>query len=357
MNLGVMRIKVTFLLLGSLLLFSTGFIPKEINDFRLLKSDTTKFDDGPYVFIEGNKLVEHRIVAGNLVTSVKRAEREDIEFEIANDIFLGVSKIAALSDIHGQYDLMIRLFQANGIIGENKEWSYGDGHLVIVGDVFDRGADVVKVQWFIYELEKQAIADGGMVHYILGNHEYMVMQGDLRYLHPNHIKAAEIMNTTYDQLFGKQTQLGRWLRSKPTILKIDDNIFVHGGFSESFLMDWKGIRYANDEYRSTIEMKKDSIKADPVLSKYAGSNCPIWYRGYFDNSMTFEDVDMQLNQLEATRLIVGHTSQKTITELYEGKIYCVDSSIKNGRYGELLLIENGEVTRGNLNGDRLSFEN
>jgi hypothetical protein len=227
----------------------------------------------------------------------------------------------------------------------------------MVGDVFDRGEDVIKVLWLLFELESQAENAGGKLHYLLGNHEYMVLQKDLRYLHPNHVKVAELMGTSYDQLFSDKTQLGRWLRSKPTIVKINDNIFVHGGLSDSFLSDWKGIARANSDYRKTIDMSRDSIKAHPVFSKYAGSDCPIWYRGYFDDSMTSEQIDAQLKLLDAKRIIVGHTSQTEVTELYDGRIYCTDSSIKNGKYGEILFIEGETVSRGTMDGERLGFDN
>ena len=42
-------------------------------------------------------------------------------------------------------------------------------------------------------------------------------------------------------------------------------------------------------------------------------------------------------------------------ELYDGKIYGVDSSIKLGKYGELLLIEGKNYYRGTKDGKRIKF--
>ena len=71
---------------------------------------------------------------------------------------------------------------AGKVIDTDLTWSFGDGHLVIVGDVFDRGPNVTECLWLIYRLEQEASAAGGAVHFLLGNHELMVMRGDLRYL-------------------------------------------------------------------------------------------------------------------------------------------------------------------------------
>ena len=77
--------------------------------------------------------------------------------------------------------------------------------------------------WFVYQLEKQAEKSGGKVHFLLGNHEYMVLQKDLRYLHKKYNLASQLLNTPYDELYGVNTVLGRWLRSKATLIKINEN--------------------------------------------------------------------------------------------------------------------------------------
>ncbi|MCP4460067.1 MAG: metallophosphoesterase, partial [Cytophagales bacterium] len=53
---------------------------------------------------------------------------------------------------------------------------------------------------------------------------------------------------------------------------------------------------------------------------------------------------------------VGHTSQSQIVELYDGLVYGVDSSIKNGEYGEFLLIKGDLHYRLTLDGKRIAFD-
>jgi len=200
--------------------------------------DSLKFDDRSYVFIKGDQLITKSIVNGEVIQTVTKANVSETHFAPDSSEFNNVSKLAVLSDIHGQYELCLKLFRANHIIDDNNQWAFGEGHLVITGDIFDRGEQVTEALWFIYELEKQAKAVGGKVHYLLGNHEYMVLQGDLRYIHEKYVKTAALLKTPYDELYGDSTLLGRWLRSKSTIIKINDIVFLHGGISKVFITDF-----------------------------------------------------------------------------------------------------------------------
>ena len=94
--------------------------------------------------------------------------------------YKNVKKVAALSDIHGQFDLAVKLLVNNKIIDKKLNWRFGKGHLVIAGDIFDRGPKVHETLLLIYKLAQQAKKKGGRVHFLLGNHEYMVLHNDLR---------------------------------------------------------------------------------------------------------------------------------------------------------------------------------
>ena len=78
-----------------------------------------------------------------------------------------------LSDIEGEFAAFKSLMQGNGIMDQNYKWTFGDGHLVICGDLFDRGNRVTEYLWLLYKLEDEAKAQGGYVHVILGNHDIM----------------------------------------------------------------------------------------------------------------------------------------------------------------------------------------
>jgi predicted MPP superfamily phosphohydrolase len=313
-------------------------------------------NDGPYVFIENNELIEKRIIKGQIHEKTLAINAYETVFTPDKVIFNNVNEIAALSDIHGQFDLAMEMFQNNKIIDEDLNWSFGEGHLVIVGDIFDRGDKVTELLWFIFELEYQAKIAGGRVHFLLGNHEYMILHGDLRYIHKKYRITSRVFNFGYDKLYSKNTILGRWLRSKSTVIKINNNVFVHGGVSDEFLSqtDFE-FEKINTIMRSSIDVSKDEMKSTDFYSIYYGSESLIWYRGYFKDNLLDEDVSNILKQLDSDHIVVGHCSNEEIVQLYDSKVFGVDSSMKRGKYGEILIIKKNKYYRRTLDGKKIRF--
>lgn len=312
--------------------------------------------DGPYVFIEEDHFLRKSIKNG--VVSSERLEKDNFNTEYFPDpaIFNNINKIAALSDIHGQYDLLIELLKNNKIIDEDLKWIFGDGHFVIVGDVFDRGDKVNEVLWFLYDLEIQAKKKGGYVHFLLGNHEYMILQNDLRYIHTKYHKTPFLLGIEYKELYGENTVIGRWLRSKSTIIKINDIMFTHGGISKEFFssVDFD-LEKINRDMRESIDLSIDEMVSNNFYNIYFGEKSLTWYRGYYYHDMTDKQLNKLLDKIEAKRIVVGHSSNDNILEFYDNIIYCVDSSMKLGKYGEILLIKNNVFYRGTLDGEQIEL--
>lgn len=353
---------ITLLLLSGFMVMLGAFVSEE------------PLNDGPYVFEQGKKRLVRWVdggVAKKKMISAKNfskfKSRDDKYFNpqylfsgytneaIKTFDFQGVKKIAALSDIHGQYDLFIKILQNNGIIDEQNQWTFGKGHFVIVGDVFDRGDKVQECLWFIYQLEQQAAVAGGKVHYLLGNHEVMVLTGDLRYIHDKYRQTEQLFQMSYGQIFGPESVLGAWLRTKPVTMSINDIQFVHGGLSPALAASKITVEEINDTFRNEIidANPEDSAKNARKSIFLKGSQGPIWYRGYFrDSTFTESQLDAVLEYFSKSRIVVGHTSQYRVEPHFDGKVILVDSSIKIGQTGEILLIENGEYFVGNADGDR-----
>jgi len=319
--------------------------------------------DGPYIFIEKNELIEKKIINNKVISKTLEASSYDTIYYSEKSTFHKIRKIAALSDIHGQFDLLIKLLQNNNIIDKSLNWSFEEGHLVIVGDIFDRGDKVNEILWFIYELEAQAKSKGGWVHYLLGNHEYMVLYNDLRYVHEKYNVSSKLLNLEYDELYGDNTILGRWLRSKATIVKINDIIFTHGGISEDFITyENFNIEKINNKMRQSIPRLKElrtlkrARQSNNFYDMYFGKKSLIWYRGYFEEDLTDTDILKILKLVDANHIVVGHTSNEKVVQLYNNKIIGVDSSIKKGEYGELFLIKNKRFFRATLYGKLIELK-
>lgn len=326
--------------------------------------------DGPYVFRVGDQLRAKWICGDQVHTRILPAAASGTDFSpqcgyahsvhVAPPAAASVSvlpatpRIVALSDIHGQYGLLVRLLRAHQVIDAQDRWALGKDTLVIAGDVFDRGPQVTEAFWLLYGLQQQAAAAGGAVHFVLGNHEAMVLYDDLRYVNPKYLRSAQLLGQSYPKLYGADSVIGQWLRTRPVLLKIGDTLFLHGGISPEAVELALDPARTNAAYQASLGLPKAEVKADPATAPlYDGKTSPIWYRGYFDGRLDTAGVQAVLDRLQLQRIVVGHTSMPHVSSFHGDRVIAIDSSIKNGENGELLFIEDGRLSRGLLEGSRV----
>ncbi|MFT4847537.1 MAG: hypothetical protein ACI83B_000056 [Sediminicola sp.] len=270
----------------------------------------------------------------------------------------GNFKIGAVSDIHGQYATFIKLLKNNGVIDNQEKWSFGNGHFVVAGDMFDRGPQVTEVLWFLYDLEKQAEEKGGKLHVLLGNHDVMVLNGNLRSVHPKYTEIAKILETPFNTLFNKGTVLGDWLRTRPVLVKLNDILFTHGGLHPDLIEKGLSIEEINSEFKKQLVASELFEKRNELGDFLHRVHGPIYYRGYFQGQLaTDEQIDELLKHFQISNIVVGHTTHKQIEMHYDGRVIVIDANMKSGTMGEILLWQNGAFTRGNLLGEELLLNN
>ena len=93
------------------------------------------------------------------------------------------------------------ILRGEGIMDENFNWTYGNGHLIISGDLFDRGFHITECMWLLYKLEAEALTQGGKVHLIIGNHEMFNLKDDWRYVEIKYFNNAHLMGKRMIELF------------------------------------------------------------------------------------------------------------------------------------------------------------
>ncbi len=324
-------------------------------------------DDGPYVFERDDSRLAIWVCKGQIKQSefvyrpeqvIENCGKSNIigrkqPLEINQLVYQGDFNVAAVSDIHGQFKLFYKLLQNNKIIDLDGNWNFSTGHLIVTGDVFDRGVEVTEALWFLYNLENQAAKAGGKLHYLLGNHEVMVLNDDLRYVNDKYFEAAQILEIPYAELFARGSVLGDWLRSRSVLIKVNGMLFAHGGF-HPYLVDQKmSLNTINDIFKQNL-IKNELNSSRKEWGDYLHSDDgPIWYRGYFKNQQASSaEIDNLLKHFEITHLVVGHTTQDQIETRYEGKVIAIDARMKAGKQGEILLWRNGEFSRGTLDGQQ-----
>ena len=327
------------------------------------------YNDGPYILFEGKNTLRTVWVADGELFEKESSSKESMKFDIPSLPHIQIpekakwesktkgkyktqEKVVAISDIHGQYGVFVSLLQKHGIVDEHNNWKFHQGHLVIVGDVMDRGDRVLECLWLIHQLENQAESAGGKVHFLLGNHELMVMNGINDYIHPKYRYTSALLKRPYHELFSKKTALGKWLSSKNVLLQINDVLYVHGGISQQTMDLNLGIDAINSTFKKGLYYNdQSSIESDPRLYTLYYEDGPLWYRGYaYPYSFNKEGVDQTLDKMSLRSIVVGHTTLPKIKSLYDNKIILIDSSIKGGKSGQILINDNGAYSIGNYDG-------
>jgi hypothetical protein len=193
-----------------------------------------------------------------------------------------VRRTVAFADVHGAYDALVSLLRAQGIVDGELRWAGGDTHLVSLGDLLDRGADSRKALDLLMRLEGEALAAGGAVHVVLGNHEVMNIAGDLRYVaageyaafagpEDDALREAAWRATVerepaapraefdarfppgyfaHRQAFSPAGRYGAWLMTRPFVLVVNDTAFAHGGLPP--IVAERGLEAANAALREQL---------------------------------------------------------------------------------------------------------
>jgi hypothetical protein len=275
----------------------------------------------------------------------------------ADTITAPQAPLFVVADSHGEYEILVALLQKHGIVDAKLRWSFGRGHLVILGDVFDRGPNQTEILWLLYELEAQAAKARGGAHLVLGNHETMIMMGDLRYLNPKYVATVERAGVaSYAALYGPDTLLGAWLRSRPAVLRINDQLCLHAGIARALVDSGLTLAQINAGVRAVLGGNVADTRQAELLF---GSDGPLWYRGYFAEQTTFTpatpaDIDLALQKFGVRRILIGHTIVPSITSLFAGKVLALNVYPKRDDGGtanyEALLIKQGQTSRATLHG-------
>lgn len=252
---------------------------------------------------------------------------------VEDDRYDGVERIFAVSDVHGEYDALVELLRNAGVVDAKLGWAWGKGHLVVAGDVFDRGDRVTECLWLLHRLEREAREAGGRVHYLLGNHEVMVMQGDLRYVNQKYLDGVVASSSVeYQDLFGPAMELGRWLRTRNAVIRLNGVLFTHGGLGPGVVerdLDLSGI---NEAVRGAIDLRSYDFVFNEMPGFLVESQGPLWYRGYHramgdTPQSTPDELDAILKHFDASAVVVGHTDVGVVSALYGGKAYGVDVDV------------------------------
>jgi hypothetical protein len=305
-------------------------------------------------------------------------------------------QIVAIGDLHGDYTKAKEALLLTGAVEVTDtiefdntpglKWIEGNKMtLVQVGDQLDRGTGELQILDLFEDLSKQAIAAGGRVHVLNGNHEIMNASKDRRY-----IKKGALFNGKYDSVVlhgGEKTKVykndkgevidskravgfksggdyaAKKLAGRNTVLIIGDNLFVHGGVT------LQHIKYSLARYNKEIQawLRGDDNAKNPdkqfrEINRYGKdkSGGPVWSRKYSYNYAGSEsdsqptpeeckELEQVLTELAIQRMIVAHSPYPEIgiNAACDGRVWRIDVGMSRGVNGskpEVLMIEDDRCT-------------
>lgn len=176
-------------------------------------------------------------------------------------------KYFVISDVHGQYDMMIDALEDAGFDALNENHT-----LVTLGDMFDRGKKSKEIYHYLTSLER--------VISIHGNHDKMLMDFLGNPHHPQvHFNAqyngldqtlASLANITATkakrQLMYEPEYLAatinkynrgiyKWMINMPLYHETETHILVHAGLSDDTLKDWRISSYQEFAWQHDFMLK------------------------------------------------------------------------------------------------------
>jgi hypothetical protein len=305
----------------------------------------------------------------------------------AESSWTGVERIVVIGDLEGDYDKFTDMLRTAGLIDARGNWTGGRTHLVQLGDIPDRGPNTRMVLDHLMRLEPQARRAGGYVHPLIGNHEAMNIEGDLRYVHPGEYAAFADRNSRRRRdAYYRQTQehlranppptgmpefndafraqweaehplgyvehrqawapngyYGRWVATHESVIRINDLLFLHAGIGPSYLPAERDAM--NEAVRDALNGQPDPAFAD-ILTNQEG---PLWYRGLSLNQEPTEEPHLAalLARHGVSRIVVGHTKHAaTVLPRFGGRVIITDIAQRDGYTDPhaFLIIENGALT-------------
>ncbi len=262
----------------------------------------------------------------------------------------GPTRIIAFGDVHGDLAATRAALRLAGAIDEEDHWVGRRLVVVQTGDQLDRGNDERAILDLFDRLRDEAAAAGGAFHPLLGNHELMNVRGDLRYVTESGFSdfGDAVDFDPEDPALASfepraRSRMAAFLPGRPyalrlarrdVILKVEDNVFVHGGVLPVHVAH--GVDRINGETRAWL---RGEVGRPAVLQ---GSESPQWTRLYSSepDSLACATLGQVLESMDAKRMIMGHTVQDGgIRSACDGLAWLIDVGLSERYGGPLEVLE------------------
>ncbi len=268
-------------------------------------------------------------------------------------------RVVAIGDVHGDLAATRAALRLAGAIDAEDRWVGGDLVVVQTGDQLDRGDQEREILDLLDRLAGEAVAAGGALLVLIGNHEITNASGLYRWASARGLEAfAEV---TRDDLppgvleafppeergraaaFLPGGPYARLLARRAVVVQVGDTVFVHGGLLPEHVR--YGLGRLNDEVRAWL--RGDRPAAPKLILNLTAA--PTWSRRVSvprPSKAACARLGEALDALGARRLVVGHTIQEGgINAACGGRVWRIDVGMSE--------VYGGPVQVLSIEGDRL----
>jgi hypothetical protein len=208
-----------------------------------------------------------------------------------------------IGDVHGQFPKLNRLLSDAGLLGDAQRWTGGDAALLLVGDYFDRGPDGIGVVELVMRLQREAEAEGGAVHALLGNHDALILAAQ-RFGGKYWLDGWERNGGNHADLSRLRDEHVEWITEQPAMLRVGDVLYAHAD-ATFYTRYGDTLEDVNAAFINLLEAGDESAW-DQLLDDFSK-------RHAFDGPDGADSAARFLRQYGGDQLVHGHTPIPKVT--------------------------------------------
>jgi hypothetical protein len=216
-------------------------------------------------------------------------------------------RIIAIGDVHASPEKASEVFKMAGVMDMNGDWAGGDyTWLMLMGDLVGRGFDSLKMLDIVMHMNETAVAAGGKVVVLTGNHELMNLNAIYSYVTTADLECTDGSEGREDA-FASTSKYGKYLRSVLQPYYIWNQVlFVHGGIDIGWVRN--GLNKVDDMLRKTLSVERGSVDLY-YEDDLNGFESPMWNRKLLLNTeeeacKLWREIKLFMN---ITHIVMGHT--------------------------------------------------
>lgn len=264
-------------------------------------------------------------------------------------------RVVAIGDVHGDVRATRSALRLAGVIDDRDRWIGGKTVVVQTGDQLDRGDDEREILDLLDALVREAEAAGGAVIVLNGNHEVMNVLADLRYVTEDGFRdfadgaGADPSAPAFAELpehmrgraaaFAPGSPIAKRLAKRSIAAIVGGTAFAHGGILPEKVA---GLAALDADVRRWMAGEApNEAAARATIERIMDQEGPVWTRVYADDGPeACAQLDRALAAMDARRMVVGHTVQKTgITSACDGRLWRIDVGLAAHYGGPLEVLE------------------